>query len=339
MRSIIGGKRRVGELTRLPVGMYRAFLAEPYDGIGQYVMVGNSRSTTGSGYKGRIASGDFGGGRTFPLGTPVLVRSYHGELEVFLGNLPGCKCREDFDREEATGWGTGPFGTWTNPEGNPVDFYTDGQYGWYDLGGTDNATNNVVLAEPLELPVEVVSEFIVRGDDPFTTWSGAGAGTSEWNYQVLIDTGYFGAHRGGAQLFLSGTAPATTLVIVDDEQRSPSGTVEAFETEFDFDLTSQELGPYGFRVYMDDYGSYARYWLKEEGEDSSSGKIPFTGTGNEAAWSNTGGGKGESWQAYQVALSGYTGNFPLVALTVGGFGRHAHGGIESICGALGIPCQ
>src|SRR5207342_1502264 len=57
-------------------------------GIGQYISVTLSKGSTSTALKARIASGDFNGGRTFPVGTPVVVVSYKGSMEVFLGNLP-----------------------------------------------------------------------------------------------------------------------------------------------------------------------------------------------------------------------------------------------------------
>lgn len=66
----------------------RGYLAEDYDGIGQYVLVALARSSVGSAYRARIAAGDFGGGRMIPIGTPVVVHSLHGQLEIFLGNRP-----------------------------------------------------------------------------------------------------------------------------------------------------------------------------------------------------------------------------------------------------------
>ena len=92
--------------------MYRAKLAEDYDGIGQYVLVALSGGTTGSAYKARIAAGDFGGDRTFPKGTPVYIRSYRGGVEVFLGNIPrGCIIT----------WPETLEGTWGEVHGAPTD--------------------------------------------------------------------------------------------------------------------------------------------------------------------------------------------------------------------------
>ena len=89
----VGLKRRVEELSESASRMAKAYLAESYDGVGQYVMVNLTRNGITAALKGRIASGDFGGGRTFPEGTPVIVSSYRGHIEVFLGNQPAkCKC-------------------------------------------------------------------------------------------------------------------------------------------------------------------------------------------------------------------------------------------------------
>lgn len=68
--------------------VHRGFLAEDYDGVGQYVLVSLSKASTAVAKLARVASGDFGGGRTFPSGTPVTVFSNHGRLEVGLGNRP-----------------------------------------------------------------------------------------------------------------------------------------------------------------------------------------------------------------------------------------------------------
>ena len=95
MRKLGGFK----ELINFRQGMYRAKLAEAYDGIGQYVLVSLSGTSTGAAYKARVAAGDFGGSRAFPAGTPVVVHSYHGAMEVFLGNIPQlCILLDNFDR-------------------------------------------------------------------------------------------------------------------------------------------------------------------------------------------------------------------------------------------------
>lgn len=62
--------------------VFRAFLAEEYDGIGQYVMVTLSRNAVTNALRARVGSGDFGTGQTIPEGTPISILSYHGQIEI-----------------------------------------------------------------------------------------------------------------------------------------------------------------------------------------------------------------------------------------------------------------
>lgn len=62
--------------------VFRAFLAEEYDGIGQYVNVTLSTNAVTVGFRARLGSGDFGTGQTIPVGTPVTVFSSRGRLEI-----------------------------------------------------------------------------------------------------------------------------------------------------------------------------------------------------------------------------------------------------------------
>lgn len=61
---------------------FRGRLAEEYDGIGQYVLVSLSQNSVSSGFSARVASGDFGTGQKIPVGTPVTVVSYRGQIEI-----------------------------------------------------------------------------------------------------------------------------------------------------------------------------------------------------------------------------------------------------------------
>lgn len=58
------------------------FLAEDYDGIGQYVLTTLARTSSAAAYKAHVASGDFGTGQTIPAGTQVTVVSVRGRLEI-----------------------------------------------------------------------------------------------------------------------------------------------------------------------------------------------------------------------------------------------------------------
>lgn len=108
MRTVKG---RIRELTRIPSRVSFGYLAEPYDGIGQYVSVTLAKASTAAAYKARVAAGDFGGGRIFPAGTRVPVFSHRGQLEVLLGNHPQViGCIDTFTRtvtNSITNWGWG----------------------------------------------------------------------------------------------------------------------------------------------------------------------------------------------------------------------------------------
>lgn len=77
-------RRAVSEVSRdvNRTRIHRAFLAEEYDGIGQYVKLTLSRNAVTSAFRARICSGDFGTGQKIPAGTPVAVFSNRGQLEI-----------------------------------------------------------------------------------------------------------------------------------------------------------------------------------------------------------------------------------------------------------------
>lgn len=83
---------RLEKTAKLPYRIMRGKLAEKYDGIGQYVLVNIAGSSTSGAVRARVATGDFGGGRVIPRGTPVTLTTKHGFLEVFLGNLDHLPC-------------------------------------------------------------------------------------------------------------------------------------------------------------------------------------------------------------------------------------------------------
>ena len=62
--------------------VFRAFLGETYDGIGQYVKITLSRNAVSVGLLARVGSGDFGTGQSIPEGTPITVASYRGKIEI-----------------------------------------------------------------------------------------------------------------------------------------------------------------------------------------------------------------------------------------------------------------
>lgn len=62
--------------------IYRAYLAEEYDGLGQEVLVTLSGSQTSGVYRARVSAGAAGRETPFEVGTPVAVFSNHGRLEA-----------------------------------------------------------------------------------------------------------------------------------------------------------------------------------------------------------------------------------------------------------------
>lgn len=81
---LVQPRRRIEEQSKFEnrPRIHRAYLAEDYDGIGQYVMVTMARTSTATGIKARIAAGDFGTGQVIPAGTPISVFVYHGQIEI-----------------------------------------------------------------------------------------------------------------------------------------------------------------------------------------------------------------------------------------------------------------
>jgi len=72
------------------VKIFRAYLAEEYDGIGLYVMVSLSPASTSVAIKAQVTAGDFGRGVNFPVGTPVVAYTSRGFTEILglgLGNV------------------------------------------------------------------------------------------------------------------------------------------------------------------------------------------------------------------------------------------------------------
>lgn len=120
--------------------IFRAYLAEEYDGIGQYVNLALSRNSVTSGLRARIASGDFATGAHYPKGSEVLVFSDHGQLEVLtLGANPQAERRQILLSDDPTNEILNHFiidnfenRVLTNAFGTP----SRGTPDWVDLGGS-----------------------------------------------------------------------------------------------------------------------------------------------------------------------------------------------------------
>lgn len=162
-RALYTPQHRISVAGQKESGIYRAKLAEPYDGIGQYVSVALAGSSVAAAYKARVASGDFNGGRTFPAGTPVIVVVERGQVEVFLGNIPqndidnfdnrAIDCQTSPDLPEPLAWGeTSRGGLYWRTDGGTVQdhFCVEDGYGrWtneprFPIGTGLNATGDLV---------------------------------------------------------------------------------------------------------------------------------------------------------------------------------------------------
>jgi len=168
VRQLITPHRRLREIAAVPDGMHRGKLAEDYDGIGQHVMVSLSAASAGSAFKSRIASGDYGGGRTFPAGTLVRVFSYRGQLETFLGNLGGCE--ENFNRQENATLITGlppfgPSGLWTVD----ASFTSDWGSNWFAARYSNVSRQNSIYIDGDSLVMDV--KFVSTPEAERLLWS------------------------------------------------------------------------------------------------------------------------------------------------------------------------
>lgn len=84
MRSLQTVESRLKDISREANRhrVHRGFLAEDYDGIGQFIMVILSGGSTSGALRARIASADFGTGVLIPRGTQVSVFVSHGKIEI-----------------------------------------------------------------------------------------------------------------------------------------------------------------------------------------------------------------------------------------------------------------
>lgn len=150
-------KTLIGNIAeqRVKPGIYHGRLAQEYDGIGQYVLVSLSMASVSAAYKARVASGDFGTGQKFPVGTPVSLSVYRGKIEILslgsksrsslilippLGSVPAsCALAEsqmtpiptpngDWEMGNGTNWNGSPAADLGDPEG------VGGSWFFHDVG-------------------------------------------------------------------------------------------------------------------------------------------------------------------------------------------------------------
>lgn len=229
--------RLIEAIGHRPKRMFRGYLAEAYDGIGKYVKVSLSRGSTSAAQVARVASGDFNGGRTFPVGTPVHLISFRGQLEVHLGNLPHANCDlfsrtvaqvpdHDPGSGQAGSWGKGPIGRWYSPD----EYYRTHDGPWVSpitgeaLGGT--IYNIVYEIDPAGVP--------------WNTNAWVEDGVAKLSYRVR-DGDEFVLGSDPTQLIEIGRLPKKVVI----DFQGPQGASSAFP-EFQF------------------YFGYAHHWVWDE---------------------------------------------------------------------------
>lgn len=204
----------IEKIPYLRHGMVRGFLAEDYDGIGQYILVSLARSSSSALYKGRIAAGDFAGGRSFPAGTPVHIAMYRGQAEVHLGNLGGqCTGLGDFPIVAAS---TNGEGTDASPHTFSIPAVSGGELliGTLGLAGNPSVswpgdwTEIIELAPPDGSQKLGVAYKFADGSEGSTISVSSGDGP--YNYKIFRITG----HRPGV-------APYWATATGDDTSPNP----------------------------------------------------------------------------------------------------------------------
>lgn len=320
MRQLISLQRAVKDIAAVPDGIYRARLAEDYDGIGQYVMVSLSNASVGSAFKSRIAAGDFGGNRTFPAGTLVRVHSFRGQLETFLGNFPGC-FGDEFQRSEEGSLGSGRLGEWTLT-GPAAQYSVDGGYALFTSKSPNDLFAHATLEDSAELPFEMLALMEARIGAGSIGWNGAGTGgTSDFGFNISIGvstaTTPFGS--GGIVHNLNGNLfnPQLLGISISDTREDDNVNSDFDDVvPFSWPSTPVDVGPFYCRVYIDEYGSYARVWLADQDEPLTMNRsgTPSNIIGNvlfpfysqpsvEAQFRAQNGGRNEPWSCYDVSIN------------------------------------
>lgn len=333
-RQLVTPRTRVQEIGCKPAGIARGRLAEPYDGTGQYVSVALAGSSVGSALRARVASGDFGGGRTFPAGTPVTVVSHRGNVEVFLGNFPGCKCGDKFSRVEAQGLGEAPFGIPYVMSFGESQAFVDGSAAWLDGTGTPYITLDSSF---INLPLEILFKLDMTSTrDPFSGWSGTGGGIyNDFEFFCELHT-TDPLHRfDTVSYFCSGLYPATVIGLGANLGRI-AGSLDSNDVTVDFDINANPVELY-FRFYADNYGVYARVWNRADSEPVTvaDGSVkPYPANPSYA------GGKGEAWSTYEASDTVIP-DRPVVGIRFGSNGVAGLGTwdvIDEYCFIQGGPC-
>lgn len=245
-----------------------------------------SRGGVTSAINARIAAGDFGGGRTFPVGTPVVIVSNHGNLEVLgLGNIPGvCDLFNRGTEEPNGGWERGRYGPWLN-ELEMVEIDLPGpavvnDY-WVQEGEAimryqhtpeTNPVQGLKFPEGFEYPLEVRFEYYITGS-PFAN--------DYTNFNLYFGPQYYwdvDAWIVAFSTYIQGTSEVFYSLNSSDD----GGYSFPIDTSVDFSVSQtilQTKDPRWVVVRIDETGLYMKSWRSDEDEPEDWGLFaPWTGT-------------------------------------------------------------
>lgn len=224
--------------------LFRAYTAEPYDGIGQYILVTLTRSSISAALRARIATGDFNTGAHYPAGTPIVVFSDHGQLEVlsfgtalnFRGikteptiddSIP-CITFDEFGRVVVTGWGTSDYG---------LDYSYVGLTGLNHASVADFGEGSVgKLIWESGSPIVFFGPNGASGGIDIGPWS-----EPQWTFQMVFKTGDWpyggGGPRDGYASFEVGTNAQSVILQtgVSIGFSQPHGAIVGSGSPVDFD--------------------------------------------------------------------------------------------------------
>lgn len=272
----MSSETRLRELVGIPNHVSMGRLAEDYDGISQYALVSLARSSVAAAYKVRVAAGDFGGGRRIPMGTPVVVTSVRGQLEVLLGNQP-FGCVDPFNRVDSAGWGRGPLGPWTASDETNMSVAAS-------RGIVDHDSSYAsIVREPETLPYELLYKFRVDTESNVA-----------WVVDFIANEGDQILDSEFVQASIQNSLSFGTVVLLADTRDTDPGQQDVANDDSGIPDPPSNV-ELQCRVLIDEYGAYARWW--EHGTQEPVNTSPLTAP-------RLGSGRNETWNAYDVALTG-----------------------------------
>jgi len=306
---------RVRQIARgRNVRLFRAFLAEDYDGIGQYVTIALSRASIASAFKARVAAGDFGTLTPFPQGTEVAAFSYHGQIEILsLGMKPTldlttiptdppeveqpADCADVifdlFERSESGSWGTNLFGldySYTGISGNITpgsgNFQSVADFGEGSVG---------------RIRWETGTPNIFFGPNGDTNGTDVGPWQEDlWTFKMRFKTGdwNYGGNDGYATIQVGTNARYVNLITGSNVGFSfEHGSIETDDSaEYDFDWHPNTWYLVKWRYDFLTGDSWLKVW--EEGDTEPDWLI------TESSYGGAGGDDPSKWMRVRGDLKG-----------------------------------